>query len=68
MFVTNISKMNDENSGQLNYDKLPFFLLGDAFSIFKRPYFMIIDNYLILANSPTASWQAITTAISTVNF
>jgi hypothetical protein len=41
----------DENTGQLGYDKLPFFLLGDAFSIFRRPYFMIIDNYLILANS-----------------
>jgi len=48
---TDISKMTDENAGQLNYDKLPFFLLGDAFSPFKRPYFMIIDNYLILANS-----------------
>ena len=49
--LTNISKMTDENSGQLNYDKLPFFLLGDSFSIFKHPYFIIIDNYLILANS-----------------
>ncbi len=40
-----------ENTGQLNYDKLPFFLLGDAFSIFRHPYYMIIDNYLVLANS-----------------
>jgi len=40
-----------ENSGELNYDKLPFFLLGDAFSIFKHPYYLVIDNYLILANS-----------------
>jgi hypothetical protein len=51
VLFTNISTMNSENSGQLNYDKLPFFLLGDAFSLFRRPYFMIIDNYLILANS-----------------
>jgi len=45
--------MSDENTGQLSYEKLPSFLLGDAFNIFKRPYFMIIDNYLILANSNT---------------
>ncbi len=52
LMLTAISTMNDENAGQLNYDKLPLFLLGDAFSIFKKPYFMIIDNYLIMANSP----------------
>ncbi len=49
--MTVVSKMMDENTGQLNYEKLPFFLLGDAFSVFRRPYFMVIDNYLILANS-----------------
>ena len=49
--LTAISTMNDENTGQLNYDKLPFLLLGDAFSVFKKPYFTIIDNYLILAGS-----------------
>jgi hypothetical protein len=41
-----------ENSGQLNYDKLPFFLLGDAFSVFRHPWYLVIDNYLVLANSP----------------
>ena len=40
-----------ETSGQFNYDKLPFFLLGDAFGVFRRPYYLVIDNYLILANS-----------------
>ncbi|MDR3696024.1 hypothetical protein [Mucilaginibacter sp.] len=49
--LMNVSKITDENSGQLSYDKLPFFLLGDAFSIFRHPYYLIIDNYLILANS-----------------
>jgi len=49
--LMNISKITDVNSGQFSYDKLPFFLLGDAFSIFKHPYFLIIDNYLVLANS-----------------
>jgi len=42
-----------ENSGQLNYDKLPFFLLGDAFKELRHPYYLVIDNYLILANSRT---------------
>ena len=50
--LMNVSKMTNENSGELSYDKLPFFLLGDAFSIFRHPYYMVIDNYLILANSP----------------
>ncbi len=50
-----IEKTNDfnENSGQFNYDKIPFFLLGDVFGVFRHPYYLIIDNYLILANSPS---------------
>jgi hypothetical protein len=51
LLLTNISKITDVNSGQFSYDKLPFFLLGDAFGVFKHPYYLIIDNYLILANS-----------------
>jgi hypothetical protein len=46
--LTNISKMISENTGQFNYEKLPQALLGDAFSLFKRPYFKVIDNYLVL--------------------
>jgi hypothetical protein len=49
--LMNISHMNNDNIGQFNYDKIPFFLLGDAFNALKRPYFMIVDNYLVLANS-----------------
>jgi hypothetical protein len=49
--LMNISTMTTDKIGQFNYQKLPFFLLGDAFSILKRPYFMILDNYLILATS-----------------
>lgn len=49
--LSGISKMTDVNTGQLNYEQLPFFLLGDAFGIFRRPYFLIMDNYLVLANS-----------------
>ena len=50
-YIVNISKMATEDMGQFNYDKLPFYLLGDAFSIFRRPYFMVVDNYLMLCNS-----------------
>jgi hypothetical protein len=50
-FMVNISNMVSDNAGQFKFSKVPFFLLGDAFSIFKKPYFMILDNYLILANS-----------------
>jgi len=50
-FLTNISKMNSDNSGQFSYEKLPQIFLGEPFSLFKRPYFRLIDNYLILANS-----------------
>ena len=49
--LTNISKMNSDNTGQFNYERLAQILLGDAFSAFKKPYFKIIDNYLILTNS-----------------
>ena len=49
--MLNISNKNGDTGGQFNYEKLPSFLLGDAFSMFKRPYFRIIDNYLILTNS-----------------
>jgi hypothetical protein len=49
--MVNISHMVNDDVGQFKYNKLPFFLLGDALSIFNHPYFMILDNYLILANS-----------------
>lgn len=49
--MINLSKMNNDNVGQLNYEKLPQLLLGDAFSIFRRPYFRVMDNYLVLTNS-----------------
>lgn len=49
----NLSTMADDNMGQLNFNKLPYFLLGDAFSPFNHPWFMVIDNYLVLANTKT---------------
>ncbi len=52
-FMVNISTMVNGDAGQFNYDKLPLFLLGDAFGIFRRPYFIIADNYLFLCSSQT---------------
>lgn len=52
--LANISTMNADNSGKFNYPRLPFYLLGDAFTVFRQPYFRIVDNYLLLANTQTA--------------
>ena len=49
----NIATMSNDNIGQLNYNKLPYFLLGDPFAQFNHPWFIIVDNNLILANSQT---------------
>lgn len=49
--MVNISHMVNDDVGQFKYNKLPLYLMGDAFDAFNHPYFMIVDNYLILANS-----------------
>jgi hypothetical protein len=51
--LSGISKMSSENAGSVEYEKLPYFLLGDAFGSFKHINFMVIDNYLIIAGSNT---------------
>ncbi|OKS87226.1 hypothetical protein [Mucilaginibacter polytrichastri] len=51
--MMNISNAVSDNIGQFKYSRIPFYLLGDAFGIFNKPYFMIINNYLILANTPS---------------
>jgi len=52
-YLNNISTMaaNDDESGQFNYDQVPIFILGDALAYFRKPHFMVLDNYLILANT-----------------
>lgn len=47
----NISQMGDNNTGLFNYEKIPQLILGEAFSVFKKPYFKVFDNYLVLTNS-----------------
>ncbi len=49
--LSSISKTNSDDSGLLNYEMLPQILLGDAFNILKRPYYKVIDNYLLFCNS-----------------
>jgi len=49
--MVNISHMVNDDVGQFKYDKIPYYLLGNAFGVLNHPYFMILDNYLILANS-----------------
>ncbi len=50
-FLRNISIEPDSLQSRLKYQNLPFYLLGKPFLHFKQPYFMLIDNYLLLANS-----------------
>jgi len=50
-FFNNVSSMVNDEIGQLNYNQVPLFLLGDALTPFRRPYFIILDNYLVLANT-----------------
>lgn len=50
-FMVDISNMVTDNIGEFKYDRVPYFLLGDPFGVLKHPYFMIVDNYLVLANS-----------------
>jgi hypothetical protein len=49
--MVDISKMETDDIGEFKYNKVPFYLLGDAFGALNHPYFIILDNYLILANS-----------------
>ena len=49
--LNNVSTAVGENIGLIKYNKVPAFLLGDAFNVFRKPFYMILDNYLIMANS-----------------
>jgi hypothetical protein len=51
-YLSNISTMLNDDIGQFNYNQVPLFLLGDALTPFRKPYFIIVDNYLVLANTP----------------
>lgn len=53
-FLRNISENPDSSQNRLKYQNLPYYLLGEPFLNFKQPYFTVIDNYLLLANSQTS--------------
>ncbi|UEG55247.1 hypothetical protein LLH06_09775 [Mucilaginibacter daejeonensis] len=50
-FLFNVSNMTTDNIGQFKYDQIPLFLIGDALVPFRRPYFTVIDNYLVLGTT-----------------
>ena len=46
-----ISKALNEEIGQLNHSNIFYYYLGDPLRSYSRPYFSIVDNYLIIANT-----------------
>ncbi|MVN21948.1 hypothetical protein [Mucilaginibacter arboris] len=53
-FLRNISVNPDSSRSNLKYQNVPYYLLGEPFLHFKQPYFTVIDNYLLLANTQAA--------------
>lgn len=53
-FLRNISENPDSEKTRFKYQNLPYYLLGQPFSNFKQPYFVLIDNYLFLSDSESA--------------
>ncbi|WP_207533946.1 DUF3352 domain-containing protein [Desertivirga arenae] len=56
-----ISEMRDDMIGRLNHSNLFYYYLGDPLKQFSRPYFAIVDNYLVLANSTSVITNYINT-------
>jgi hypothetical protein len=47
-----ISNPYNEIVSQLNYGDLFYYYFGEPLKSFQRPYFGVVDNYLIIANTP----------------
>ncbi len=47
-----ISSPLNETVSRLNYPDVFYYYLGEPLETFKTPYFVVIDNYLILSTSP----------------
>jgi hypothetical protein len=47
-----ISNALNEKVSQLNYGDLFYYYFGEPLKSFRRPYFGVTDNYLIIANTP----------------
>lgn len=46
-----ISESAIDNIGRLQFDNIFYYLLGEPFRAYTRPYFTVIDNYLIVATA-----------------
>ncbi|MBE7175169.1 MAG: hypothetical protein INR69_02120 [Mucilaginibacter polytrichastri] len=50
-FLSSLSESGDDSEeGRLRYEALPQAFFGPHFSVFRRPYFALNDNYLVLCN------------------
>lgn len=49
-----ISSKSSAVISQLNYSNIFYYCLGEPMKLFTRPYFQIIDNFLVVANSQGA--------------
>jgi hypothetical protein len=47
-----ISNAVNESVSQLNYSNIFYYYFGDPLKPFIKPYFGVVDNYLIVANTP----------------
>lgn len=47
-----LSRSVSDAVSQLNYNNIFYYYFGEPFKKFKRPYFAVADNYLIIANLP----------------
>lgn len=49
-----LSENYNEDIKQFKVNGLPYAFFGEALQNFQRPYFTILDNYMIIANNPAA--------------
>lgn len=59
-FMEPISSKYSENIRRLNYPGILYYYFGDAFKQFNKPFFSIVDNQMIISNSPTSIQRYLT--------
>ncbi len=52
-YLRNTSLDPEAEKTRLKYENVLYYLLGEPFLYFKQPYFVLIDNFLLLSNSQT---------------
>lgn len=53
-FLEPLSSRYSDNIRHLNYPGLFYYYFGDALKSFNKPFFAIVDNQMIISNSPSA--------------